>query len=167
MILVAFLLLLGFGLVAAEVFFPSAGVLSVLAGLCLVASIVFGFEESSTLGWIASVSALAGLPIVVIFAFRIFPKTPMGRKMIIGGSSWSSEERAAVQHSDERLVGQIGQTVSSLRPAGIAIIDGERVDVVTRGEHVEANVSIRVLQFESNRLVVQESIPAPTSDQNS
>ncbi|MDP6849901.1 MAG: hypothetical protein QF524_03060, partial [Planctomycetota bacterium] len=106
MILVAFLLLLGFGLVAAEVFFPSAGVLSVLAGLSLIGAIVLGFDESTSLGWTASVTSLVGLPIVVLMAFKVFPKTPMGRRMIIGGASWTPEERAAVQHSDERLVGQ-------------------------------------------------------------
>ncbi|MHB9027389.1 MAG: NfeD family protein [Candidatus Latescibacterota bacterium] len=52
------------------------------------------------------------------------------------------------------LVGKEGTTLSPLRPAGIAIIGGERVDVVTDGEFLEKNTPIRVLSVEGARVIV-------------
>ncbi len=159
MILALSLLFVGFALVAAEVLFPSAGVLSLLAGSALIAAVVTAFGESMVLGWGVLGAVLIGLPLVIVSAFRVFPRTPMGRRMIQGGATWDKDERAAVQHEDERLVGCRGVARSSLRPAGIAEFGERRVDVVTRGEHVEAGSPLLALRFESNRLVV-EAAPA-------
>ncbi len=166
MILPLFLLFLGFALVAAEVFFPSAGVLSLLAGSALIGSIVMGFAEGMMLGWTLLGAVLIGLPLVVVSAFRLFPRTPMGRRMVMGGATWEKEERAAVEHGAERFVGCRGVASSALRPAGIASFGGQRVDVITRGEHIPSGQDVLALRFEANRLVV-ESAPAQTSDDES
>lgn len=157
------LLVVGFALVAAEVFFPSAGVLSLLAGTALVASIVTGFATSMTLGWAMLVTTLVGLPLVVVSAFRLFPRTPMGRRMIVGGATWDKDERAAVEHAIERFVGCRGRAVSPLRPAGIAHFGDQRVDVITRGEHIESGTPILALHFAANRLVVEAAAGEPAA----
>ncbi|RMH01356.1 MAG: hypothetical protein D6702_11750 [Planctomycetota bacterium] len=159
MILPVVLLFVGFALVAAEVFFPSAGVLSILAGCTLIASIITGFGHSLVLGWVLLGVTVVGLPLVVVSAFRVFPRTPMGRRMIQGGATWDKGERAAVAHEAERFVGRAGTAASDLRPSGIARFDGERVDVITRGEHIAAGTPVRALRFEANRLLV-EALPA-------
>jgi len=41
-----------------------------------------------------------------------------------------------------------------LRPAGFAELKGQRIDVVTRGEVIEANVKVRVVDVEGNRVIV-------------
>jgi membrane-bound serine protease (ClpP class) len=46
-------------------------------------------------------------------------------------------------------------TLSLLRPAGFAEIDGERVDVVAEGEMIEAGVPVVVSRMEGNRIVVR------------
>ena len=149
------LLFIGFGLVVAEVFFPSLGVLAILAGIFLIGAVITGFDHSSAMGWVASGTTLGGLPMVVWLAFRVFPKTPMGKKMIVSGTSWKEDERAAIDHEVAQHVGQNGVAVTALRPAGIAAFDDHRVDVLTRGELIEPGQAIRALEFESNRLIVQ------------
>ncbi len=163
MILPLTLLFLGFALVAAEVFFPSAGVLSLLAGSSLIASIVLGFSENMMLGWTLLAVTLIGLPLVVVSAFRLFPRTPMGRRMIQGGATWDKDERAAVEHAAERFVGCRGTAASSLRPAGIVDFGGQRVDVITRGEHIDAGTPVLALRFEANRLVVETASEEPSA----
>ncbi len=162
MILVFSLLLLGFGLVAAEVFFPSAGLLSLVAGCTLIGSVILAFQESSGLGWLVLIIALVGLPLVVVLAFRVFPRTPAGRRMIQGGATWGKGERAAIEHPIARFVGQRGVAISPLRPSGIAQFGDERVDVISRGDHVPAGTEVLALRFEANRLVVE--VPHPSSE---
>jgi membrane-bound serine protease (ClpP class) len=58
---------------------------------------------------------------------------------------------------DERLLleGHQGIALSYLRPAGIAEIDGHRVDVVTEGEYIAAGDRIEVLRDDGYRRVVR------------
>ena len=46
------------------------------------------------------------------------------------------------------------QVTVDARPAGFAEIGGQRVDVVTRGENIEAGAVVKVLEVEGNRVVV-------------
>ena len=48
-----------------------------------------------------------------------------------------------------------GTAAFAPRPAGIAHIDGERVDVVSEGEFVEPDAPIEVIRVEGNRVVVR------------
>jgi membrane-bound serine protease (ClpP class) len=50
-----------------------------------------------------------------------------------------------------------GVTLSDLRPSGIASIDGERVDVVTEGEHIPEGEPIEVINDEGYRRVVRRA----------
>ena len=45
--------------------------------------------------------------------------------------------------------------VSPLRPSGIADVEGERVDVVSDGEFIEAGAQIVVSRVDGNRIVVR------------
>ena len=53
------------------------------------------------------------------------------------------------------LAGQSGQSLSPLRPAGIALINGRRVDVVTDGEFIEPETDVQVVAVEGSRVVVR------------
>jgi membrane-bound serine protease (ClpP class) len=50
-----------------------------------------------------------------------------------------------------------GVALSDLRPSGIASIDGERVDVVTEGEHIPEGEPIEVVSNEGYRRVVRRA----------
>jgi membrane-bound serine protease (ClpP class) len=54
------------------------------------------------------------------------------------------------------LLGKAGVTYTPLHPAGVAIIEGRKVDVVTPGHFIEQNVPIRVVDISGNRVVVRE-----------
>ena len=45
--------------------------------------------------------------------------------------------------------------MSDLRPGGIARIDGERIDVVSRGDYISAGEPIEVISDEGYRRVVR------------
>jgi membrane-bound serine protease (ClpP class) len=53
------------------------------------------------------------------------------------------------------LAGQSGQSLSTLLPARVALIDGQRVDVVTDGEFIEPETKVEVVAVEGSRVVVR------------
>ena len=54
-----------------------------------------------------------------------------------------------------RVVGLDGVAVTDLRPAGLAQIGAERVDVITEGEYVAQGTPVRVLRSEGYRHIVR------------
>jgi len=52
------------------------------------------------------------------------------------------------------LLHKEGTAASDLRPAGVAEIEGQRVDVVTQGEMIAEGDRVRVTEVEGNRVVV-------------
>ena len=53
------------------------------------------------------------------------------------------------------LAGQAGRSLSPLRPAGVALVDDQRVDVITSGEFIEPETEVEVIAVEGSRVVVQ------------
>jgi membrane-bound serine protease (ClpP class) len=49
-----------------------------------------------------------------------------------------------------------GAAVTDLRPVGTAVINGKRVDVVTRGEYIEKNAAIIVTGVTGNQIIVRK-----------
>ena len=56
----------------------------------------------------------------------------------------------------ESYVGTQGNAVTDLRPAGIAVINGKRVDVVTRGEYLDKDSAIIVTAVTGNQIIVRK-----------
>jgi membrane-bound serine protease (ClpP class) len=53
------------------------------------------------------------------------------------------------------LLHQTGTAFTQLRPAGTAVINGKRVDVVTEGQLIEKGTPIKVVAVEGMRIVVR------------
>lgn len=146
------LLVLGLALIVAEVFLPSLGVLSVLATAAIVGALVLAFQEGQRtgVGFLIATSVL--VPATILLGFRVFPRTPIGKRMIPGGLSFASQ--ASFDERDLGLPGAEGTLESPCRPAGVARLAERRVDVVTRGEWLESGARVRVLEVQGNRVVV-------------
>ena len=146
------LLALGLVLVLAEVFFPSFGLLSVLATAALVGSIAMAFQESSTLGYRFLLAVVVLVPSTIVLGFKLFPRTPLGKLML--GNARPLPGEKSYDPRDLALAGKEGVVEADCRPAGMARLDGRRVDVVSRGEWIEAGARVRVLEVQGNRVVV-------------
>jgi membrane-bound serine protease (ClpP class) len=62
---------------------------------------------------------------------------------------------ASAPEGDRRWLGQRGTAASPLRPAGLAHLAGERVDVVSDGEFIDAGAPLEVIRVDGNRIVVR------------
>ena len=146
------LLAVGVLLIVAEVLFPSFGALSLAAGACIIGSIAAAFAVSNDTGVNFLIAVAVLVPTAIVLGLKVFPNTPIGKYMVARGLSF--ESRAATDGRDLVLIGREGAVESVLRPAGMARIDGRRVDVVSRGEMIESGARVRVVAVEGNRVVV-------------
>ena len=159
------LFVVGIGCVIAEIFFISGGLLSVGAAVSLVSATFLAFtQHSQAMGFFVLLMEALGVPLAMAFAFRMLPRTPMGKKLLLEAPSSEEVSGAAQAAGLVELLGQAGRTESVLRPGGFARIAGRRVDVVTRGELVEAGCEIHVIQVDGNRVVVAEGPGAAAAE---
>ena len=148
------ILLLGLALafVLAEVLLPSGGILTVGAIASIAGAVAIAFGQSYQTGFAFLVVVALSVPLVMIFGLKLFPRTPVGKRMINAGLSF--ESTPATDSRDLELIGRVGEVLTPLRPAGHARFEGRRVDVVSRGESIEPGERVRVLEVRGNRVVV-------------
>ena len=67
----------------------------------------------------------------------------------------SPDEGWTAPREDPDLVGQTGEVYSALRPAGNIIVDGRRIDAVSSGSFIDKGATVRVIEVEGHRVVVE------------
>ena len=139
----------GFGIVGV------LGIGAILAGLIL--SLV-GAGDTSQVVLMAAARVVFSLLLAVVASLvmlRFLPRLPFGRRMILQAGLGAGHQYGSAPDNDLRWLGKKGRASSALRPAGIAQIEGERVDVVSDGELIDAGQSVEVTRVDGNRIVVR------------
>jgi membrane-bound serine protease (ClpP class) len=132
--------------------FGFAGILGILALLAALVLSVVGSGATPEFFMLAASRIVLSLLVALAASFlllRFMPRTPFGRRLILDTGL------GPVQEEQLRWLGKRGRASSPLRPAGIADIEGARVDVVSEGELIEPGTPIEVTRVDGNRIVVR------------
>lgn len=158
------LVALGLILVALEFFFiPGFGV----AGILGIASLLGGLGLSligSGANWDSMISAMGQVALSILIAIlaalvllRYFPRLPFGQRLLLKTTLLSQEGYGSAPERDVGWLGKRGTAATDLRPSGIAHLNGDRVDVVSDGEFIDAGRPVEVVRVDGNRIVVRLS----------
>lgn len=164
------LLVAGMILIMVEVFAaPGTIVPGVLGVIAILAALVriFQGDAIAVIGW-ATLFASA----LLILLLWYVPRTRVASRLMLetrlaGGGGATVSLTPQLNAGD--LVGMIGVAASDLRPAGVARIAGERIDVLTQGDFIRAGTRIEVRSVEGNRVVVraledEEQVPGASGE---
>jgi len=160
------LLALGFMLLVMEIFFPSAGILAFLSAASLVGSIIFAYMQGTVSCIVIVCFIIAGIPTLVVMAFKYWPKTSIGRKIMLDTPKNGVLPEDPEKEFLKSLIGRVGKTKCKMLPSGIIAIDGRKIDAVSEGMPIEVNQEVRVLQVRGKRVVVRpldEDVPSPNA----
>ncbi len=161
--------IVGLGLLLLEIFVIPGFGLAGITGLVLMGGSVFGAmvrRIPGESGWFAfpdmQISdALVRLGIAVIASgfgmvalTKIFTLSPAFSQLAL---LKTLDHEGGYEASDktDHLLGAQGRTKSMLRPAGIGLFDGKPLNVIARGEFIEANTPIRIVETHGNRIIVE------------
>ncbi len=152
-ILPILLQVLGILVVVAEIFIPSLGVLMAIALGLLLYSIYLVFTTiSSFAGMVFLGMDLLAVPFLLILGMKILAVSPLSLKNRL------SSKDGVVTASPKEYMNKQGHAVSDLRPSGIALIEGKRVDVVTDGDYIEATTPVIVTGITGNQIIVEKIV---------
>jgi membrane-bound ClpP family serine protease len=167
LVLAFLLLVLAFAFLIVDIFVPTGGMLVVIAVLTAAASILFAFRHSMNAGMWFLISFLASIPVIVYAFIKIWPRTPLGKLIMLslpekGSYRWSSASKV---HDIQALIGAYGKAATELLPSGFVEIDGQQFESASDGRPIEQGTTIRVVRIDMGRLIVvpvETSIRAPS-----
>ncbi len=147
------LLTVGTALIIIEMLIPGFGIAGLSGGAAVIAGLIV---SSSSFG--AAMFSLGLIVIVLCIAAVIVFKLVFGKRRkssalvldesIKGGSTELCDPSAA------ELVGKEGVALSALRPSGIAMINGKRLDVLAEGEFVGKGEAVVVTDVQGLHISV-------------
>ncbi len=153
-ILPILLQVIGILVILAEIFIPSLGLLTAIALSVFFYSLYIVYTTiSTTAGMVLAGLDIVLVPVLLIVGMKILARSPLALKREL-----SKQEGVVSQKEDPKAyINMKGRSVTDLRPAGMAEIHSQRVDVVTDGEYIDADTPIVVTDVSGNRILVEQA----------
>ncbi|MBN1865347.1 MAG: hypothetical protein JW808_10635 [Victivallales bacterium] len=155
----AVIFFVGILLVALEIFvIPGFGIAGISGIIAIIASMLLAFGWSrielaiNTVG-VSLVMATAGIVLLTIY---VLPKSALFRRITLELSQDNADGYSSHSKPDQDLVGKEGLVHTTLRPAGLVIIDGKRLDVVAEGEFINKGEKVKVIAADGMRIIVEK-----------
>ncbi|MFW5979789.1 MAG: NfeD family protein [Halanaerobiales bacterium] len=145
----------GILLIGLEVFvIPGFGVTGV-GGLIAIFTSLYFFMPSTETALLILVSALLFSLIGAFILFKFFGSSRFWQNIALGESQ-NNETGYTAHINKKELKGGIGETLTPLRPAGTALINDKRIDVVSEGGFIEKGAKIKVVDVSGSRIIVKK-----------
>ncbi len=144
---------IGLTLIAVDFYLPGFVLGSIGIVLMLVA--VGVCYRSYGLNWAAATfigEAVLGMG-VGYAAIKFLPETAAGKRMIL---SHQQKDMRSNTPPGTDLVGREGVAHTLLRPSGMALLDGKRLDVVAESGMIDRGAAVKVIAVEGTRIVVRK-----------
>lgn len=144
--------LISFGLVLMTIeliFIPGTTFVGLIGFSIYVYGIYQSFESfGTTIGWVVLVST--GL---ITIAFTVYSlKSKAWERFALNGAN---KAKVNEDFSPQLIAGQVGKTVSAIKPIGKAEFDNEQFEVRSDGNYIEENQAVRVLKIDNSRIFVE------------
>lgn len=149
------LTVIGMVLVMVEIVVPGFGAAGISGGIALFVGVMLGCAGNITYAMFSILIIVALLIIFAVVIFRSALKGKISRSPVVLNTSIDSGSTELFDDDMQSLVGLKGKTVTALRPSGIAVIDGRRLDVVSLAEFIEKGEDIVVDRVEGVKILVK------------
>jgi len=142
-------------LLVAEVFVPSGGIISIIALSCLIGGVAIFFNHSKTAGFTGIVVAIMMIPLVVIFAYKLLPKTGFGKSVTLAPPKRNQGDAIPDTQELEKMIGTVGRVLTPLRPVGMCDFSGKRLECVAESGFVDKGRNVKIIQVQGTQLTVR------------
>jgi len=140
----------GLLLLVVEIFIPGFGIAGISGIILLVlAAVIQAKNITQALILIVLIGLIVGA--VLLIFFRSASKGTLYKSDIV-----LKEKSNEVKNIAEVQPGDIGTSLTTLRPAGMALINGIKYDVISQGDFITKDMPVKVISVEGNKIIVRE-----------
>ena len=140
-------------LLLVEVFLPAHGLIGAVGVILLLAAVGVVFYHNQWAGVGLAYALAAATPFVIVLWMKIWPRTPIGRRLILPGPPKFDER--TVTAVPGVAIGQTGVTASELRPGGTCDFAGERIGCTAEYGMISPGTTVRVIAVVDGHPVVR------------
>ena len=153
-IFVLLLFIGGLALIGLEMFVPG-GIVGTVGIITVVYAIIYVNKSTYYIAFILVVSLI--FAVILYYVNRnVLHKKLMFLDRLVLNDSISTKDGYVASESRVELVGKKLKAYTDLRPAGVAILGNEKLDVVTDGDFIEKGNEIEIVCVEGMRIVVKK-----------
>jgi membrane-bound serine protease (ClpP class) len=171
------LVVLGFGLIAVEIFVvPGTLIAGVAGAAAVIGGLVMATQQTllpqpdrpySEMAWWSTTNSIAlgiaGAAVAMVVVANFLPRIPLLNRAILRAGSGanlavgtqSARTLDELQPDWRPAAGARGTALTVLRPAGKVVVDGHELDAVSDGGFIDAGGPIEVVKADPGRLVVR------------
>jgi membrane-bound serine protease (ClpP class) len=135
-------------LMVAEAFLPTHGVLAGVGVALLIVAVGVGFTINTLMGASVFAGSAVAAPLLTILFLKTWQGSPVGRRITLNATT------RPIEHEQIR-VGDIGTTVSALRPMGEAEFGPVTVQVMTSAGAIASGQKVRVTAYRDGVATVE------------
>lgn len=156
-LLIVVLLIGGLALVLAEICTPAFGMLAVGALVCFGVMVYKCFQvpPQPWVGFASILVLLLGLPAYLVWLVRLFPRTPLGRRLMMRKIEPDTGGGVPESRTLKDLLGAEGVATGPLRPSGTVEIDGRRIVASAESGLIAAGTRVKVVKAGGMNVVVR------------
>jgi membrane-bound serine protease (ClpP class) len=163
------LLVIGCGLIVAEVFIPSGGTILVLCVLSFVGAVWFAHKAwwatSPGYFWSFIVVMLLLIPGIIVGVFRVLSNTRVGDRILLAAPDLQDvTPYQAEQAHLSQYIGRTGTTLTLLTPGGLVTVNGERLHCVSEGIMIPPGTDVEIVEVRGTRVLVRISSGAAAAN---
>jgi len=148
------LIIVGIILVILEIFIiPGFGIAGII-GLFMMFGGVFIVADTFAEGIIYLLITLLVTGLIIFAGVKTGRLKKLWGKLSLKTKQNNDEGYVAPRQEYVHYLGKTGVALTLLRPAGSALIEGDRVDVVTDGSFIPKDSKIKVIAVEGTRIIV-------------
>ncbi len=135
-------------LIVIEAFLPTHGVLGGLGVLLVIGAIYLGFTINTATGAIVFAGSAIAAPVMTILVLKTWQRSPIGRRITLNATT------PPMEHEQIRI-GDVGTTVSTLRPMGEAEFGPVTVQVTAHTGSIAPGTRVRVIAYRDGVATVE------------
>ena len=153
-IFVLLLFIGGISLIGLEMFIPG-GIVGTVGIITVIYAIIYINKSTYHIAFILVISLI--LATIQFYVNRnVFHKRLTLLNRLVLNDSISTEDGYVASESRLELIGKKLQAYTDLRPAGVAVLGNEKLDVVTDGDFIEKGNEVEIIRVEGMRIVVKK-----------
>lgn len=144
---------IGFILLLVELITPGFGITGASGIILLIIGCYSALKLSIFWGIVTTAASL----LLIIGFFKLFGRSFIWKKIRL--DTQESKEKGFSSTEDlSGLLNKSGTTLTILRPSGIALINGRRIDVTAESLFIDKDKKVKVIGVEGSKVTVSEDI---------
>jgi len=149
------LFILGLLLLLIEMFIPGFGIFGISGIVSVIIGLIMSFPNPVQAFYSITFSLIASC-LILYFLGKYLKKAPVFDRLILRMKQEKSQGYSATSVNASEFLNREGIALTTLRPAGAADFDGQKLDVLADGEFIPAGSKIKVIRVEGSKIVVKK-----------